>query len=70
MRNEFTPVVERDEAWYIAYSPDVPGANGRGLTREEASKSLSEAIGLILEDWRDGRGGLPSDAERDALVVE
>ena len=71
MRNEFTAVVERDEAWYIAYSPEVPGANGQGTTREEALKSLSEAIALILEDRReDGLRGLPSDAERDVVVVE
>lgn len=58
-------------AWYIAYSPEVPGANGQGLTREEALKSLSEAIGVILEDRReDGLRGLPSDAERDVVVVE
>ena len=53
MRNEFTAIVERDEAWYIAYSPEVPGANGQGDTREEALKSLSEAIALILEDRRE-----------------
>jgi predicted RNase H-like HicB family nuclease len=55
MRNEFTAIGERDEEWYIAYSPEVPGANGQGWTRAEAIKSLSEAIALILEDrWEDG----------------
>lgn len=65
MRNEFTAVVERDGEWYTAYSPEVPGANGQGRTREEALGSLSEAIALILEDRRgDGLRGLPNDAER------
>jgi len=71
MRNEFTAVLERDEDWYIAYSPEMPGANGQGRTREEALGSLSEAIALILEDRReDGLRDLPSDAERDVVVVE
>lgn len=71
MRNEFTAVVERDEEWYIAYSPEMPGASGQGRTREEALQSLSGAIALILEDRReDGLRGLPSGAERDVVVVE
>jgi predicted RNase H-like HicB family nuclease len=71
MRNEFTAFIERDEDWYIAYSPEVPGANGQGKTREECLKSLASAIGLILADRRaDGLRGLPEDANRDIVVVE
>ena len=29
MRNEFTAVIERDGEWFIAYCPEVPGANGQ-----------------------------------------
>jgi len=47
MHNEFTAVVEQDEGWFIAYCPEVPGANGQGRTKEECLKSLSEAIALI-----------------------
>ncbi len=50
MNNEFTAIIEQDEGWYIAYSPEIPGANGQGKTIEEAKKSLVEAIRLILED--------------------
>ncbi len=50
MRNEFTAVIERDDAWYVAYCPEVPGANGQGTTKEEARRDLAEAIALILED--------------------
>jgi hypothetical protein len=28
MHNEFTAVIQRDGAWYVAYCPEVPGANG------------------------------------------
>ena len=44
MRNEFTAVVERDGRWYIAYCPEIPGANGQGKTKAAALRSLSDAI--------------------------
>lgn len=53
MKNEFTAVIERDGEWYIAYCPEIPGANGRGKSKEEARNSLTEAISLILQDRRD-----------------
>ena len=70
MTNEFTAVVERDGEWFIAYSPEVPGANGQGKTKEEVLKSLSEAIALILADRReDGLRGVPPDAIRETVTV-
>jgi predicted RNase H-like HicB family nuclease len=70
MASEFTAVLERDEDWYIAYSPEIPGANGQGKSKEEALDSLSEAIALILEDRReDGLRGLPPDAIREKVTV-
>ncbi len=71
MRNEFTAVIERDGEWMIAYSPEIPGANGQGRTKEEALDSLSKAIALILEDRReDGLRGLPPDAVRETVTVK
>ena len=65
MRNEFTAVVEQDEGWFIAYSPEVPGANGQGRTKEEALQSLREAICLVIEDRReDGLRQVAPDADR------
>ena len=49
MRNEFTAVIERDGDWYIAYCPEIPGANGQGKTITEVRKNLADAIELILE---------------------
>jgi predicted RNase H-like HicB family nuclease len=70
MTNEFTAVVERDGEWFIAYSPEIPGANGQGRTKEEALKSLSDAIALILEDRReDGLRGVPPEAIRETVTV-
>jgi predicted RNase H-like HicB family nuclease len=71
MHNEFTAVIERDGKWFIAYCPEVPGANGQGETRQEAITSLRDAIMLILEDRREeGLRGVPADAERDVVVIE
>ena len=71
MRNEFTAIYERDGDWVIAYSPEVPGANGQGRTKDEARKSLADAIALILEDRReDGLRGVPAEAERETILVE
>ena len=70
MRNEFTALVERDGARYIAYSPEIPGANGQGKTKSAALKSLASAIALILEDRRkDGLRGVPARARREKVVV-
>jgi predicted RNase H-like HicB family nuclease len=71
MHNEFMAVFERDGDWFIAYCPEIPGANGQGRTKDEARESLAQAIALILEDRReDGLRGLPADAERDTVVLK
>lgn len=70
MRNEFTAIIEQDEGWHIAYSPEVPGANGQGRTKEDAMQSLREAIELILQDRReDGLRGVPPTAIRETVTV-
>jgi predicted RNase H-like HicB family nuclease len=70
LKNEFTAVIERDGKWFIAYSPEIPGANGQGRTKAEARQSLAAAIALILDDRRrDGLRGLPRDAVREKVVV-
>lgn len=44
MHNEFTAIIERDDEWYVAYCPEVPGANGPGRTKEEARGSLASGV--------------------------
>ena len=71
MHNEFTAVFERDDDWYVAYSPEIPGANGQGRTKEEARRSLIDAIALILHDRREeGLKGVPPDAEKETVTVK
>ena len=70
MRNEFTAIIERDGEWYIAYCPEIPGANGQGRTKDEARASLAEAIALILEDHREeGLRGVPPEAIRETVII-
>ena len=70
MRNEFTAVIEQDGEWYVAYCPEIPGANGQGKTREEARENLAEAIVLILTDRREeGLRGVPPEAIRETVII-
>jgi len=70
MRNEFTAVIEQDDDWFIAYCPEIPGANGQGRTKEEAKDDLAAAIELILEDRREeGLRGVPADAVREVVSL-
>jgi len=70
MTSEFTAIIERDGEWYIAYCPEIPGANGQGRTKEEVRASLVEAIKLILDDRREeALRGLPFDAVCETVTV-
>ena len=71
MPNEFTAVIEHDGEWFIAYCPEIPGANGQGKSKEEAKRSLADAIELILEDRReDGLRGVPPNAELEKISLK
>lgn len=71
MHNEFTAIVEQDGEWFIAYCPEIPGANGQGRTIEECRENLAHAIALILEDRReDAFRGIPDDAIKETVVLQ
>ncbi len=70
MHNEFEAIIERDGDWFVAYSPEIPGANGQGLTADEARQDLSEAIALILEIAPRDYSHIPSiDPEEQAKIA-
>lgn len=70
MHNEFTAVIEKDGEWFIAYCPEIPGANGQGRTQEECRASLADAIRLILEERRkDALRGVPDDAITGTVAI-
>lgn len=70
MRNEFTAIIEREGESFIAYCPEIPGANGLGNSKDECLDSLRQAIELILDDRReDALRGVPVDAMRETVLV-
>ena len=70
MKNQFTAIVEQDGSWFVSYCPEIPGANGQGITKAECLNSLSEAIELILQDRReDALRGLPTGIVPDLVAV-
>ena len=70
MESKFTAIIEKDGVWYIAYCPEIPGANGQGKSVEKAKESLAAAIALIMADrLQDALRGLPEDAIRDEVLV-
>jgi len=69
--SEFTAIIEQDGEYFIAYCPEIPGANGQGKSQEEARASLAQAIALILQDRRDDAlRGLPPGAIRETILVK
>ena len=38
MHNEFTFIIEQDGEWFVAYSPEIPGANGQGRSPTPLAK--------------------------------
>jgi predicted RNase H-like HicB family nuclease len=70
MSNEFTAVIEQDNDWYIAYCPEIPGANGQGKTVAECKDDLAAAIAMILADRReDTKRGTSNRAVGEMVAV-
>lgn len=46
-------VVEKTDAGYSAYSPDVPGCGSTGKTKEEVERNIQEAIEFHIEGLRE-----------------
>ena len=46
---KFSVVVEREDRWFIAECPALPGCVSQGRTLKEALKNIREAIELSLE---------------------
>ncbi|WP_447970038.1 type II toxin-antitoxin system HicB family antitoxin [Nitrospira sp. M1] len=70
MYNEFTAIFEQVDEWFIAYCPEIPGANGQGKTQDDARASLAEAITVILDNRREvALRGTPPEAIRDKVTI-
>ena len=46
---KFPVIIEREDGWYIAECPALPGCVSQGRTLKEALKNIREAIELSLE---------------------
>jgi len=70
LARQFTAIIQRDGKWFIAFCPEVPGANGQGRTRASCLKSLAAGIKLLLEIQEEELAGLcRADAERTLVKV-
>lgn len=71
MTNQFHAIFERDNDWFVAYCPEIPGANGMGKTKEECRQNLIEAIRLILQDrYEDSINSLSETYTNELITVE
>ena len=48
----YPAIIEREDGWYIAECPALPGCVSQGRTLKEALKNIQEAIELSLETRR------------------
>jgi predicted RNase H-like HicB family nuclease len=71
MKGELTAIIEKaPEGGFWAICLEVPGANGQGETIEEAKKSLTETVALVLEDrLEDIKRGLPDNAIQETIAI-
>lgn len=51
--HRYLVVIEKADANFSAYSPDLPGCVATGATREEAEERMREAIAFHLEGLRE-----------------
>ena len=49
MNYKVSIVIEKDEAGYFAYSPELPGCYSQGRNYEAAVQNIKEAVDLYLE---------------------
>jgi predicted RNase H-like HicB family nuclease len=57
LRNGFTALMERDGDWFVAWTPEIPGANGQRWSVEERRESLGAAIQWRLAGFTSPRSG-------------
>ena len=57
--HRFLIVIEKAEANYSAYSPDLPGCIATGATREAAEKNMHESIELHVKGMKEDNLPIP-----------
>lgn len=70
MKNRFHAILERDGEWFVAWCPEIPGANGQGKSKSECLRNLEQAVQTLLNDrLEDALRGLPEDALQETILV-
>lgn len=49
MTHQFSAIIEKEDEWYVALCPELDVAS-QGMTLEEATANLKEAIELYLQE--------------------
>jgi predicted RNase H-like HicB family nuclease len=67
---KFNALLQRDGKWFIAFCPEVPGANGQGRTKKQCLVNLAAAIKLMLDIQEEELANLTQgDTERTLLEI-
>ena len=65
----YVVIIEKGDASYGAYVPDLPGCVAVGETREEAMQLIREAIEFHIEGLRQDGLPVPAPSSSTALVT-
>ena len=66
---EYLVVVEKGEASYGAYVPDLPGCVAVAETRREVMKLIREGIKLHIEALREADDAVPAPTSKSEVVT-
>jgi len=61
-------VIEKSDAGYSAYSPDLPGCVTTGRTPEETEKNMQEAIEFHIDGLKQEGYEIPKPTTRSSYV--
>jgi predicted RNase H-like HicB family nuclease len=65
---EYLVVIEKGDASYGAYVPDLPGCVAVGETRREVLKLIREGIELHIEALREAGEPVPPPTSKSELI--
>ena len=67
--HRFLVVIEKAEANFSAYSPDLPGCIATGKTRDDAEKNMYEAIRFHVQGLREDNQVIPENVSYAEIMA-
>jgi predicted RNase H-like HicB family nuclease len=67
--HRFLVVIEKTEANFSAYSPDLPGCIATGKTRDDAEKNMYEAIRFHVQGLREDNQAIPENVSYAEIMA-